>query len=274
MDHTLKSGLYLISTPIGNLKDITLRALETLKACDVIFCEDTRVTSKLLNAYGIKKTLYVYQEHNEADAKLKIFEFIQKGQAVGLVSDAGTPLISDPGFKLLKFLNENGVYVTILPGACAFVSGLCLSSMPTNKFSFLGFFDAKHCKYFTQTPGSLIFYESPKRLLKTLSKLEELFPNREVAVVREISKIYEEVVKGTYQEVIENFTKRDAVKGEIVIVLSPPLEGDSIHNDELLRDYIKGLLKDHSVKDSAVLAHLKYGVSKKHAYNLALEVNH
>lgn len=272
MDNSLKLGLYLIPTPIGNLKDITLRALDTLKACDVIFCEDTRVTSKLLNAYGIKKTLHIYQEHNEQQACTKIFELIQKGNAIGLVSDAGTPLISDPGFKLIRFLKEHNVYVTALPGACAAISALCLSSMPTNQFAFLGFFDSKHAKSFVETPCSLIFYESPKRLLKTLDKLQEIFPNREVAVVREISKIYEESVRGNYQEIIDIFNTRDSIKGEIVIVLGVPDASVQVSN-ESLQAYLQELLNTHSVKDASVLASAKYGITKKEVYNLALKIS-
>lgn len=271
MDNSLRPGLYLIATPIGNLKDITIRALDTLKACDVIFCEDTRVTSKLLNAYGIKKTLHIYQEHNEQQACAKIFEFIQKGQAVGLVSDAGTPLISDPGFKLIRFLKAQNVYVTALPGACAAISALCLSAMPTNQFSFLGFFDSKHAKDFVNAPCSLIFYESPKRLLKTLAKLEEIFPNREVAVVREISKLYEEAVQGTYQAVLDDFKDRESIKGEIVIVLGVPYASVQVLNDSL-QAYLQELLNTHSVKDASVLASAKYGITKKEAYNLALKI--
>jgi 16S rRNA (cytidine1402-2'-O)-methyltransferase len=271
MDHSLKPGLYLIATPIGNLKDITMRALDTLNGCDVIFCEDTRVTSKLLNAYGIKKTLHIYQEHNEAEAQLRIFECIQKGQSIGLVSDAGTPLISDPGYKLIRFLREQNVYITTVPGPCAAISALCLSGLPTNQFAFLGFFEPKHAKNFTDTNCSLIFYESPKRLLKTLSKLQEIFANREVAVVREISKIYEEVVKGNYQEVIHSFKQRDVIKGEIVIVLSPPTNEVTITNDSL-KICLEELLKTHSVKDAATLAQAKYDITKKEAYRLALEL--
>lgn len=268
MDIELKPGLYVIPTPIGNLKDITLRALDYLKACDVIYCEDTRVTTKLLQAYGIKKPLLTYHEHNAEKARVQIVEKILQGIKVCLVSDAGMPLISDPGYKLIREIQTHGLYFTVLPGACAAISGLCLSGMPTNQFFFAGFFESKAAKKLQTIPGTLIFYESARRLLKTLNSMAATFDDRQVAVVREISKIYEESIFGTFDQVIENLSKRDTIRGEIVIVLSPASEKKTSLED--LAAPIKELLKTYSVKDCVSIINDVHGVSKRKAYELVL----
>ena len=266
MDTELKSGLYIVPTPIGNLKDITLRALEYLKACDVIYCEDTRVTSKLLQAYGIKKPLLTYHEHNAEKAREQIIEKLIQGGKVCLVSDAGMPLISDPGYKLIHEIQAKKLYYTALPGACAVISGLCLSGMPTNQFFFAGFFESKAAKKLQTIPGTLIFYESARRLLKTLASMATMFDDRQVAV-REISKIYEESVFGTFNEVIETFSKRSSIKGEIVLVLSPPSEKEASLDN--INKQIANLIKTHSIKDIASIVSATHGIPKKQAYDLA-----
>jgi len=270
MDTELKSGLYIVPTPIGNLKDITLRALEYLKACDVIYCEDTRVTSKLLQDYGIKKPLLTYHEHNAEKAREQIIEKLIQGGKVCLVSDAGMPLISDPGYKLIHEIQAKKLYYTALPGACAVISGLCLSGMPTNQFFFAGFFESKAAKKLQTIPGTLIFYESARRLLKTLASMATMFDDRQVAVVREISKIYEESVFGTFNEVIETFSKRSSIKGEIVLVLSPPSEKEASLDN--INKQIANLIKTHSIKDIASIVSATHGIPKKQAYDLALEI--
>lgn len=268
MDIELKPGLYVIPTPIGNLKDITLRALEYLKACDVIYCEDTRVTSKLLQAYGIKKPLLTYHEHNAEKVRAQIIEKILKGTKICLVSDAGTPLISDPGYKLIRDVQTHGLYFTALPGACAAISGLCLSGFPTNQFFFAGFVEPKVFKRYQTIPGTLIFYESARRLLKTLHSMAITFGDRQVAVVREISKIYEESIYGTFNQVIEIFSKRNSIKGEIIILLSPAFEKETSLEDIAL--HIKQLLETYSVKDCANIINDVHGISKNKAYELVL----
>jgi 16S rRNA (cytidine1402-2'-O)-methyltransferase len=270
MDIELKPGLYVIPTPIGNLKDITLRALEYLKACDVIYCEDTRVTGKLLQAYSIKKPLLTYHEHNAEKAREQILEKILQGGKICLVSDAGMPLISDPGYKLIREIQRRGLYFTALPGACAAISGLCLSGMPTNQFFFAGFFEAKTAKKYQAIPGTLIFYESARRLLKTLGSMASIFDDRQIAVVREISKIYEESVFGTFAEVVEIFSKRSSIKGEIVILLSPPSEKEA--SLDAMQAQITDLLKTHSIKDIASIVSATHSISKKQAYDFALEM--
>lgn len=272
MDVELKSGLYVVPTPIGNLKDITLRALECLKACDVIYCEDTRVTSKLLHAYGIKKTLLTYHEHNAATVREQIIEKLLQGSKICLVSDAGMPLISDPGYKLIHEIQQKGIYYTALPGACAAIAGLCLSGMPTNQFFFAGFFESKTAKDLKNIPGSLIFYESARRLLKTLNSMETIFNNRQIAVVREISKIYEESIYGPHEKVKNILIERSSIKGEIVIVLSPFSEKE-VSLDKINED-IAQLLKTHSIKDIASIVSEAHSISRKQAYDLALNIKH
>ena len=270
MDIELKSGLYIVPTPIGNLKDITLRALECLKTCDVIYCEDTRVTSKLLQAYGIKKPLLTYHEHNAEKAREQIIEKLTQNGKVCIVSDAGMPLISDPGYKLIHEIQARGIYYTALPGACAVISGLCLSGMPTNQFFFAGFFESKAAKKLQTIPGTLIFYESARRLLKTLAFMATTFNDRQLAVVREISKIYEESIFGTFDEVIETFSKRSSIKGEIVVVLSPPSEKEASLDN--INEQITDLIKTHSIKDIAGIVSATHSIPKKQAYDFALKI--
>lgn len=270
MDTELKSGLYIIPTPIGNLKDITLRALEYLKACDIIYCEDTRITSKLLHAYGIKKTLLTYHEHNAATARDQIIEKIMHGSTICLVSDAGTPLISDPGYKLIREIQIKGLYYTVLPGPCAVITSLCLSSMPTNHFFFAGFFESKLAQKFQEISATLIFYESARRLIKTLDFMSTIFSDRQVAIVREISKIYEESLYGTFEEVINNLSKRDSIRGEIVILLSPPAEKEISLGK--ISEHVQALLKTHSIKDIASIVSKAHGLPKKQVYDLALNI--
>lgn len=269
MNVSLKPGLYIIPTPIGNLKDITLRCLEYLKSCDFIYCEDTRVTLKLLQAYSINRPLLTYHEHNAEKARVEILEKIQEGAKICLVSDAGMPLISDPGYKLIREIQSKGLYYTALPGACAAISALCLSGMPTNQFFFAGFFESKMAKNLRSVPSSIIFYESARRLLKSLAALKTIFDNRQVAVVREISKIYEEVIFGDFEAVMDSLSKKSAIKGEIVVVLSPAVERETSDNE--INQEIQKLLKNHSVKDIAEIISQTFSIPKKQAYTLALE---
>ncbi len=268
MDVELKPGLYIVPTPIGNLKDITLRAIDYLKSCDVIYCEDTRVTGQLLQNYSIKKPLFTYHEHNAPKARGQILEKIAQGQSICLVSDAGMPLISDPGYKLIRELHVRGLFFTALPGPCAAISALCLSGMPTNQFFFAGFYESKMAKNIKTVPATLIFYESARRVIKTLESMAEIFNNRLVVVVREISKIYEESIFGTFSEVCESLISRDAIRGEIIIVLSPPKEEEMAV--DAISAQIAELLKTNSLKDVASMISEIHGITKKQAYDLAL----
>ncbi len=216
--------LYIVPTPIGNLKDITLRAIEVLKKVDLILAEDTRTSGKLLKYYEISTPMQSHHMHNEHKTFSRIVEQIQSGATVALISDAGTPAISDPGFLLTRACVEAGIEVDCLPGATAFVPALINSGLPNNKFFFEGFLPVKkgrqtRLKLLAKKESTMIFYESPHKLIKTLSHFVEYFgTERPVSVSREITKIHEETIRGTAQEVLNYYTKKPP-KGEIVIVV-------------------------------------------------------
>lgn len=216
--------LTLVPTPIGNLKDITLRALDELRSADLILAEDTRTTGILLKHYEIARPLQSYHIFNEHKSVQKIIETIRSGKRVVLVSDAGTPGISDPGFLLVRTCLENEIEVTCLPGATAFVPALVMSGLPSDAFVFEGFLPVKKGRQtrlnaLKEESRTMIFYESPHRILKTLEQFREVFgPDRRAAVSREISKMYEETVRGTLSEILTIFADK-APKGEIVIVI-------------------------------------------------------
>ncbi|MDT8411940.1 MAG: 16S rRNA (cytidine(1402)-2'-O)-methyltransferase [Vicingaceae bacterium] len=218
------SKLYLIPTPIGNLKDITFRAIEVLKAVDLILAEDTRTSSKLLKHYGINQQLIAFHQHNEHKNLDKVIDKLKSGLTIALVSDAGTPAISDPGFLLVRACVENDIEVECLPGATAFVPALVNSGFPCDKFVFEGFLPHKkgrqtRLKFLQEETRTIVFYESPHRLIKTLTQFNEFFgEDRRVSVSRELTKIHEETVRGTANELIQYFTE-NTLKGEIVIVV-------------------------------------------------------
>ena len=220
------SKLYLIPTPIGNLKDITLRALEVLNDVDLILTEDTRTSSKLLKHYDINKKLTAYHQHNEHQITDRIIEDLKNGAIIALISDAGTPAISDPGFLLTRACIKNDITIECLPGATALIPALVNSGFPCDKFVFEGFLPHKkgrqtRLKFLQSETRSIVFYESPHRLLKTLQQFLEYFgENRKIAVSRELTKIHEENIRGTITEVI-NYYQNNTLKGEIVIVVGP-----------------------------------------------------
>ena len=220
----MKGKLFIISTPIGNLKDITLRGIETLKSVDYIACEDTRVTLKLLNRYKIKKKLISYHSGNEEKVRKEIIEILKSGKGVGLVSDAGTPCISDPGELIVKDAIENGIDIEVIPGPSAIITSLVISGLKTTPFIFLGFFPRKKRevldlidKYF-YIGATLIFYESPHRILETLSFFKDTFPERKGIVVKELTKIFEKVYRGKIKELYSEIEKSE-IKGEYVILI-------------------------------------------------------
>ncbi|MEQ9287114.1 MAG: 16S rRNA (cytidine(1402)-2'-O)-methyltransferase [Cyclobacteriaceae bacterium] len=220
-----KSSLYLVPTPIGNLEDITIRALEVLKSVDIVLAEDTRTTGVLLKHYEINNTLKSYHIHNEHHQTNKIIEELQSGKKMALVSDAGTPAISDPGFLLVRDCLKNGVAVECLPGATAFVPALVSSGLPNDKFVFEGFLPVKkgrqtRLEILAEETRTMIFYESPHRLLKTLEQFRSFFgEDRQASVSRELTKLFEETARGTLTEIIEHFSQKK-IKGEIVIVVA------------------------------------------------------
>ncbi|GAA4309727.1 16S rRNA (cytidine(1402)-2'-O)-methyltransferase [Nibribacter koreensis] len=216
--------LYLVPTPIGNLEDITLRAIRILKEVDVILAEDTRTSGKLLNHLGIEKRMHSHHLHNEHKAVAHLVERLKKGEKMALISDAGTPGISDPGFLLVRACVQEGIKLECLPGATAFVPALVKSGFSTDRFTFEGFLPVKkgrqtRLQSLAQEERTMIFYESPHRVLKTLEQFKEVFgPERQASVSREISKMFEETLNGTLAELAEIFTTK-AIKGEFVVVV-------------------------------------------------------
>ena len=252
------STLYLIATPIGNMDDITYRALETLKKVEVIFSEDTRITNQLLKHFDIKKKLISNHQYNEEENKEKLSEYLKNGYDVGLVTDRGTPVISDPGYELAKYAIENGYNVVSIPGACAFVSALIVSNLDIFPFTFYGFLNSKQSKRRKELEDlknlspAMIFYESPHRLVETLTDMLNILGNRKCSISREITKKFEEVYRGNLDEVIEEV--RDA-KGEFVIVIEGNKSVNTFDNLTIIEHvnlYIKeGIDKKEAIKKVA-----------------------
>ncbi len=215
-------SLYLIPTPIGNLEDITYRAVKVLEEVEVIFSEDTRVTLNLLNNFGIKKKLISLHDHNEDILKEKVLEYLKNGKSVGLVTDRGTPIISDPGYKTVKYISDNNYNVIAIPGATAFVPALISSGISSQPFLFYGFLNSKDSKrrdeleMLKDNEYTMIFYEAPHRILKTLNMMLEIFGNRDISISREITKKFETIYRGKINDLIANIPE----KGEFVIVVS------------------------------------------------------
>ena len=269
-------GLYIVATPIGNLKDMTLRAIDILNMADLILCEDTRVTRKLLTHYGISKPTLSYNDHNGEERRPKIFAALEESKRVALVSDAGTPLISDPGYKLVREVMQRGFYVTTLPGASSVMSALCLSGLPTDRFTFVGFLPSKmeacrkEIQLLATVPTTLVLFESARRLSDTLRLLQEVLGEREAAVIREITKLFEETKRGTLPELIAYYEKNGEPKGEVVMVIAPP--GEIEATAESLESQLALLLQSHSVKEAAAILAEASGKPRKEIYSLALKL--
>lgn len=226
-----KPTLYLVPTPIGNLEDMTFRSIEVLKSVDVIFSEDTRVTLVLLNHFDIKKKLISLHDHNEDMVKDKVLSYLKDNKNVAIVTDRGTPIVSDPGYKTVKYVSDNGYNVVGLPGACAFVPAFIMSGLPSEHFLFYGFLNSKDSKMREELnnlknfENTIIFYEAPHRLIKCLQAILDVFGNRYVSISKEISKLHESVFRGNISDAIKSF---DVVKGEYVIVV----DGFKRNNDD------------------------------------------
>jgi 16S rRNA (cytidine1402-2'-O)-methyltransferase len=271
----LSPGLYLVATPIGNLEDITLRAIRVLKQADLIACEDTRQTQKLLNHYGIDTPTISYHEHNEAERAAELVEKLAQGSRVAVVSDAGTPGISDPGFRLVSLAVERGLPVIPIPGTAAFVSAVVASGLPSETFSFRGFLPPKSAarrRELEQARNSAqteILYEAPHRILASLEDvLAVLGPRRRIVVARELTKIHEEFFRGTAAEVLEIVKSRGQVKGEIVLMIGPVDEGENPAPTISIRDRVEQLMREENLDEKAALkkAAKERGISKSAAY--------
>lgn len=272
----MKKGLYIVATPIGNLSDISSRAIEVLNASEIIACEDTRVTKKLFSLLGIslKKKFIPLHDHNEDNQAQAIID-LSLNNIVSLVSDAGSPLISDPGFKLIRKCREQNVYFTVVPGACALVCALQLSGLPTNRFMFSGFIPNKDkgrhdlFQELKDINATLVFYETAPRLIKSLNAAKEVLGNREFAVAREISKIYEECRTGSAEDLIDYYTKFEP-KGEIVLMISPPKDTDKAAVD--IEQLLSPLLVDMSLKSAVKQMVETYNLNKNEVYEIALKL--
>ena len=273
---TLRGGLYIVATPIGNLRDITLRALDTLKSVDLILCEDTRVTRKLLNAYQISAKVQVYNDHSQDNKRNSIIDIIEGGKSVALLSDAGMPLISDPGFKLVRECQEHGIYVTSLPGANAPLAALQLSAMPSDKFCFLGFMPAKSrarqklLAQWVDVKATLIAFETAPRLISCLEDIQSAIGDRHVAVVREITKLYEEVKKDSADNLIQYYRENGAPRGEIVLVIAPAEDKEISEGD--IKEMLGEALETMKVKAAANHVAELTGAKKSDLYGMALEI--
>jgi len=268
--------LYIIPTPIRNLEDITLRALRVLKEVDLIAAEDTRHTRHLLTHFGIDKPLTSYHEHNEREKASSLVEQIKNGANIALVSDAGTPAIADPGFRLVVAAIRAGIQIIPLPGASALATVLSASGLPTDRFLFEGFLPAKKQERKTKLQAlrdltaTLVFYEAPHRLNDTLSDMRQMLGEREIVVAREVSKVHEEFLRGKVSEVIDQLAGRD-VKGEITIVVHGSA-GEAQVSEAQLTSEIKRLTDQKmGVKEISELLGERYGISKREVYRLALE---
>jgi len=268
-------GLYLVATPIGNARDITLRALDVLEAADYIACEDTRVSGKLMTIYGLKKSLIAYHEHNADKVRPRLLNDVENGKTVALISDAGTPLISDPGFKLVRDCRAKGLPVYPLPGASSVMAALVVAGLPTDRFLFAGFPPAKQgarrkfLESLKQTDATLVLFESPKRLAASLKDAAEVLGSREATVCRELTKLYEETRNGTLDSLADQLAAEAPPKGEIVLVIGPPTEKPPLEQGSI-DDLLVKALDDHKVKEAAALVAEMTGLPKRDLYQRAL----
>jgi 16S rRNA (cytidine1402-2'-O)-methyltransferase len=271
-----KPALYLVATPIGNLQDITLRALEVLKQVDLIACEDTRQTQKLLNHYGIEKRCVSYHEHNELARAAELQMQLSQGLAIAVVTDAGMPGISDPGYRLVSLAVRHKIPVIPIPGAAAFITALVASGLATDTFRFGGFLPSKlghRRKALEAVKASVIteiFYEAPHRLLGALEDVVDVLgPHRRVVVAREITKLHEEFVRGTAADVLADFKKREVVLGEIVLMLGKAEEtGQPVVTQKNTRQRVRELMKSEQLDEKEAMKRIakEMGVSKSEVY--------
>jgi 16S rRNA (cytidine1402-2'-O)-methyltransferase len=269
----LQTGLHIIATPIGNLADITLRALAVLARADSLYCEDTRHSRILLNHYGILRPSKSYHEHNADQVRPAILGELAAGKSVALISNAGTPLVSDPGYKLVRAALAAGHSVTSLPGASAALTALSIAGLPSDTFLFVGFLPAKQASRRSRlieiaaVPATLIFFEAPSRLAQTLSDVAAVLGARETAVARELTKLHEELRRGAPEE-LAAWARQTEPRGEIVILIGPP--APSAVTDDAILSQLTSLLVTTSLRDAAKTLATALGVSRNRVYHLGL----
>lgn len=280
----IDSGLYVVATPIGNLRDITLRALDILENADVIYCEDKRVTSKLLSAYSIKTPLKLYHDHNGEKQRPEILQALENGDAVALVSDAGTPGISDPGFKLFRDVADKGYKIYPVPGASAVLAALVGAGLATDRFMFAGFLPPKSSarkdklKSFVKTDATLVFYETANRMKDFMTDVEAVLGNRPVALARELTKKFEEFIRCDAKEILQQLEQKK-YKGEFVVMIGAP-DFDEQSAAEYTDDVLDGMLGEAlgkmgmSVRDASAFVADETGIQKRRLYARALALTH
>jgi 16S rRNA (cytidine1402-2'-O)-methyltransferase len=270
----LTPGLYLVATPIGNLGDITLRALSVLIRADIVYCEDTRHSAKLLGHYSIHATTRPLHDHNEDSERSRVLRDLEAGKRIALISDAGTPLISDPGFKLVRDCAAAGHAVISIPGPSSVISAISASGLPTDAFFFAGFLPPKQAARRARlselklVPGSLIFFESPQRAADSLADMAELLGERDAVMARELTKMHEELARGPLQALAESVKTRE-LKGEIVLVVGPSTAAEATDDDIAAR--LDVALQSMSLKDAAKAVSDALGVAKTRVYDLGLK---
>ena len=273
-EHELAPGLHLVATPIGNLGDVTLRALWVLRNADRILCEDTRVTARLLSRFGIATPLSPYHDHNADRVRPIVLEALHRGEKVALVSDAGTPLVSDPGFKLVRDALANNLPVTAVPGPSAALTALILSGLPPEVFLFAGFLPPRSgarrrmLAQWAKLVTTLVFFEGPSRLAASLSDMAEILSDRNVAVARELTKRYEEVRRGRLSALAEHYREAGPPRGEVVIVVGPPEPEAPREADIDTR--LDRLLDTHSLRDAVAQLAAETGIPRRSLYDRAL----
>jgi 16S rRNA (cytidine1402-2'-O)-methyltransferase len=271
------AGLYLVATPIGNLGDITLRALQTLAGVDVIACEDTRITRRLTERYDISAQLKQYHEHNAEAARPKILEALAAGGSIALVSDAGTPLISDPGYKLVREVCAAGHAVYALPGPSSVLAALSVAALPTDRFFFEGFLPSKSAARrsrlteLARIDATLVMFESGNRVQDTLAELAEIMGTREAAICRELTKLHEEISRAKLDELAREADTLET-RGEFVLVIAPPAADADVLTADALDDLLRAQLATHSVKDAVAHAVALSGRPRREVYARALEL--
>ena len=272
----LKPGLHLVATPIGHLGDLSPRALDTLRQADLALCEDSRVTGKLLKLKGIERSLLPYHEHNATRMRPRVLDHLARGESVALASDAGTPLVSDPGYKLVRDVIDAGHDVLAVPGPSAALAALIVSGLPTDQFFFGGFLSSKASargraiEALSTIPATLIWFESAKRLPGALGQLAEILGPRPAAVARELTKAFEEVQRGSLPELAAVFAERSPPRGEIVIVVGPPDEGEGALDDEAIDEALLDALGTGGPSAAAAVVAARTGRPRRDLYRRAL----
>jgi 16S rRNA (cytidine1402-2'-O)-methyltransferase len=278
MARPLPPGLYLVATPIGNLGDISLRALSVLARAELVAAEDTRHSKKLLSHFGSRGELTPYHEHNAERERPRLIARLRAGQSVALISDAGTPLISDPGYKLVRDALEQGLMVTSIPGPSAALAALTSSGLPTDSFLFAGFLSPKsgprraRLEELKEVPATLVLFETAPRLAKSLADMADLLGAREAAICKELTKLHETVTRGLLDALAVELAERETLKGEFVVVVAPPAGNADEPSDEKIEQQLAKALKLESFRDAVRLVAEVLNVSRARVYELGLKL--